>query len=340
MLRRITARTLRLEMLEDRHALAGNVLVALTEGQLTILGDDEANGVNITYDVATAKYFVAGRDMGGSATQINGGATPAEFTGVKHVQVWLSAGDDCLDFGAADQLYTTIAQKLAIDMGSGNDTVELGRAGNNAGGADPVLHRLYVNKGIYVDLGPGDDDLEVANLKTNKSLIVKAGDGNDEVKFATEFTPAGAPGAQLFPVVIKGNLHVHLGQGDDSLTLLHAVVGQNIKINDPNGASIVAIADVVGNENLDINTGNANDQVILNFVRADQLNVETGGGDDDVKIEHSKFKRLNVRLNGGEDDLTIRTSRTSQFAYLDGGGEGAHFSHRQCALRGLVSRRM
>jgi len=334
------ARKLGLESLEDRLAMAGNVVAVLTEGQLTILGDDEANGVNVVYDVATGKHIISGKDAGAAATQINGGTTPVEFTGVKHVQVWLGAGDDCLDFGAADQLYTTIAQKLSIDMGGGNDSVELGRAGNYAGAADPVLHRLYVNKGIYVDLGTGDDDLEVANLKTNKSLIVKAGDGNDEVKFATEFTPTGAPQATLFPVVVKGNLHIHLGLGDDSLTLLHAGVGQHVKIVDPAGASMIAIADVVGNEKIDINTGNANDQVILDYVRADQLSINTGGGDDEVKIEHSRFKRLNVQLGGGEDDLTIRNTRSTQYAYLDGGGEGADLSHRNNALRGLVKRRL
>ena len=60
----------------------------------------------------------------------------------------------------ADQFYTTIPKKLAIDMGSGNDTVELGRAGNYVGANRPgMIHRLYVNKGIYVDLGAGDDEL-------------------------------------------------------------------------------------------------------------------------------------------------------------------------------------
>ena len=337
---RRACRTLRCELLEARHAMAGNVVAVLTEGQLTILGDDLANGVNVSFDVATGKHTVSGRDMGGSATQLNGGTEPAEFTGVKHVRVWLGAGDDCLDFGAADAVYTAIAQKLAIDMGGGNDTLELGRAGNAAGAADPVVHRLYVNKGIFVDLGSGDDDLEVANLKTNKSLIVMAGDGNDEVTFATEHTPTGAPSAMLFPVVAKGNLHVHLGQGDDSLILLHAAVGQNMKILDPAGAAMIAIADVVVAEKISINTGNANDQVILDYVGADDLNINTGGGDDEVKIEHSRFKRLNVHLSGGEDEVAIRHSRTSQYALLDGGGEGADLKHRNNALRGLLRRRM
>ncbi len=331
-----------METLEDRHALAGNVVAAVTEGQLTILGDAQANGVNIVYDVATKTHRVHGIDQGGSATSINGqlgSALAPAFSGVKHINIRLAEGDDALTFGAAGQLYTTVPKKLAIDMGSGNDTVELGRAGNYTGATGPMVHRLYVNKGIYVDLGAGDDELKVANMKTNKSLIVMAGGGNDDVIFATEFTATGAPQATHFPVVIKGNLHVHLGQGDDSLVVLHAGVGQNVRIVDPGGTSTIAIADMAVNEKMSINTGHANDQVILDFVAADQLNMNTGNGDDDVKIEHSRFKRLNVQLSGGKDDLTIRTSRTSQYTYLDGGGEGAGLSHRANALRGLVRRR-
>jgi hypothetical protein len=333
-------RQLAVESLETRHALAGNVVAVLTEGTLTILGDQQANGVNIYYDVATSKHVVSGRDSGGSATEINGAASPAEFAGVRHVQVWLGAGDDRLDFGTAGQCYTRVPQKLSIMMGDGNDTVELGRAGNAVHGADPVYHRLYVNKGIYVDLGSGDDQLAVANVKTNKSLIVKAEGGNDEIAFATEFTAGGATAPTLFPVLIKGNLHIHLGLGDDELTLLHARVGQNVKIVDPAGAAVIAAADVGVAEKFDLNTGNANDQVILDFVAADQLNLHTNGGADDVKIEHSRFKRLNVRTGSGADDLTLRTSRTTQFCYLDGGEGGADFSHRSNVLRGLVRRRL
>jgi hypothetical protein len=333
------ARRLQVETLEDRHALAGNVVAVLTEGQLTILGDDQANGVNIVYDVATGKHIVSGKDAGGSGTQINGAAAPAEFTGVKHLQVWLGAGDDCLDFGAADQFYTTIPQKLVIDMGSGNDTVELGRAGNYGGATGPMVHRLYVNKGIYVDLGAGDDELKVANMKTNKSLIVMAGDGNDDVTFATEFTPTGATEASRFPVVIKGNLHVHLGQGDDTLILLHAGVGQNMRIADPAGPAMIAIADLAVNERISIETSTAIDHVILDYVAADDLNINTGGGEDHVKIDHSRFKRINVNLSSGDDELTIRNSKSTQYAYLDGGGEGADLSHRANTLRGLVRRR-
>ena len=337
---RLAACRLRLESLEARHALAGNVIAMLTEGTLTILGDEQANGVNMVFDVASGKHIVSGTETGGSATEINGGTTPAEFSGVKHVHVMLGEGDDVLDFGAADQIYTGIAQKLAIDMGSGNDSVELGRAGNGPGATDPVYHLLYVNKGIWIDLGAGDDELSVASLKTNKSLIVLAGDGNDAIDFATEFTPTGAAGATQFPVIAKGNVHLHLGHGDDTLTVLHVRVGNNLKILDPQGASNVSLTDVDVRRKVDIKTGHSVDQVSLDYVSASHVSMNTHGAEDDVSIEHSRFKRMNVQTGGGNDDLDVRWSRSTQFTFLDGGDQGGDVSLRGNALRGMIKRRL
>ena len=53
-------RAVAMEPLEDRLAMAGNVVAVLTEGRLTILGDDTANGVNIVYDVATGNFTPEG----------------------------------------------------------------------------------------------------------------------------------------------------------------------------------------------------------------------------------------------------------------------------------------
>jgi hypothetical protein len=250
-------------------------------------------------------------------------------------------GDDKLDFGAADQVYTAVGKgKLTIEMGSGNDEVQLGKAGNDPSQTTDVRHRLYVNKGIHVDLGAGNDLLKAANLKTNKSLIVMAGDGNDSIHFATEFTLSGQTEPTVFPLQIKGNLHVHLGAGDDQATIQHVVVGQHVRVLDPIGASIVKVCYVALNEKLEIITGHQADDVTLDHVMADDLQLQTNGGNDDVKIDHSRFKRMNVRTGAGSDDLILRNSRTTWVTYLDGGDGGADYSQRNNSLRGLVRRRL
>ena len=333
-------RPLGLEPLEDRSLLAGNVVAVLTEGTLSVLGDDAANGVQVVYDVATGKHRVLGTIQGGFPTSINGqpAETIAEFSGVKNVDVRLGAGDDKLDFGAADHFYTLVSKRLSIDAGSGNDEVVLGKAGDDS--AATAEHHVYVAKGIWINLGDGDDQLEVANLKTNKSLIIEAGDGDDEIKFATEFLPEGETEADLFPVKVRGNLHVHMGQGDDELTLLHVLVGQNLLVRDPAGGGVITITDVAINEKFDVATGDGEDQVNLDMIAADELQLHTNGAPDDVNIDHTRFKRVNIKTGSGADDLTLRNSRTTYITYLDGGEGGADYSSRGNILRGLVRRRL
>jgi hypothetical protein len=316
----------------------------LTEGTLAIWGDDSGNGVNIVYDVATARHIVRGTIAGGFPTSINSqpdSSPPAAFAGVKNIHVRLGLGDDRVDFGAADQVYTGLAKgKLTIEMGSGNDEVELGRAGNDPSQTTNVRHRLYVNKGIHVDLGAGNDLLRAAYLKTNKSLIIMAGDGNDHVTFATEFTPAGATEPNVFPLQIKGNLHVHLGQGDDQATLQHAFVGQHLKVLDPAGAAVIKVCYVGVNKQIQLSTGSQNDDVTLDYAVADELHVSTSGDNDDVTIDHSRVKRLSVKTGSGADDLVLKNSRTTWTTYLDGGEGGADYTQRNCSLRAPVRRRL
>lgn len=333
-------RPLRFEALENRTLMAGNVVAVLTEGTLTILGDEAANGVRLVYDVDTGKHSVVGTDWGGFPTAINGAAEPVEFTGVENVDLRLGAGDDRLDFGAADEFYTRIEKKLTIDLGDGNDTCILGRSGPATGPVGEAAHHLYVKKAVFVDLGQGDDTLEVANLKTRKSLTVRGRAGNDTVTFATEFTPTGATEPSLFPVIVLGHLNFHLGEGDDELAVLHALVGQHLQAIDPSGASVVSIIDVRINEKLRVVTGNQDDAVTVEMVIADDLQLHTNSGKDDVFINQCRFKRMNVHTGSEADDLTLRNSRTTYVTYLDGGDGGADFSQRNNILRGLFKRRL
>jgi Ca2+-binding RTX toxin-like protein len=120
-------RTLGYESLERREVMAGNVVAVLTEGTLTILGDAADNGINIRYDANTKKHIVSGTDCGGEPTLINDLAEDAAFSGVRSIIVRAGAGNDRLDFGAVDHLFTRVDKKLTIMMGDGDDTVELGR---------------------------------------------------------------------------------------------------------------------------------------------------------------------------------------------------------------------
>jgi hypothetical protein len=343
--RRPPARNLGFESLERREVLAGNVVAVLTEGTLTILGDAADNGVNIRYDANTRKHIVSGTDCGGTPTLVNDLAAEAAFSGVRSIVVRTGAGDDRLDFGAVDHLFTRVDKKLTIMMGDGSDTVELGRAGYTDASDGPVRSRMYVGKGIYVDLGSGDDQLDVANLKSNKSLIVHGRGGDDTINFKTELVepddgdPETDEETTYFPVDIRGNLHLHLSSGEDAVLIKHTRVKLNLHIKDPLDAAQVSLENVAVGGTLIINTDEKADEIELDHVSAKQIKVKTGSGNDEVVIEHSRAKRLYVELEGGEDELTLRRSRTTQTTYLNGGASGADLTQSGNVLRGLVRRR-
>ncbi|MCU0877140.1 MAG: hypothetical protein MUF06_05025 [Pirellulaceae bacterium] len=338
-------RTLGYESLERREVLAGNVVAVLTEGTLTILGDAEGNGINIRYDANTKKHIVSGTDCGGEPTLVNDLAEDAAFSGVRSIIVRGGAGNDRLDFGAVDHLFTRVDKKLTIMMGDGDDTVELGRAGHTDAGDGPVRSRMYVGKGVYVDLGSGDDQLDVANLKSNKSLIVQGRGGDDTISFKTELVepddsdPETEEETQYFPVEVRGNLHLYMSSGEDTVDIKHTAVKLNLHIQDPQDTAKISLENVAVGGTLIVNTGKAADEIELDHVSAKQVKVKTGSGGDEVTIEHSRAKRLYVELEGGEDKLTLRRSRTTQTTYLNGGASGADLTQSGNVLRGLVRRR-
>jgi hypothetical protein len=334
--KRPATKRLLVERLEDRHLMAGNVTANVSNHALVVWGDDAANGVVLTYDSTTQKYGVAGSDTGGAPTTVNGQDTSggaALFAGVNHVYVGLNGGDDQLQVGSAEAVDFVLRQWLSIDMGDGDDKVILGSAGNAAGGAAPVAVDLRIGTSVNVNLGAGNDEVDLANMDVGLNLNVFAGDGDDKVDFDTEFTPAGATAPQFFPVRVHGGSTLSLGGGADELKMNHFAVLGSLTILDGAGAANISIANGDVSKTLTINTGDEADVVVVDNVRAKQLSINTNGGSDDVTINGSAFTGLYVRLGAARDKLTISHSRTSLVTSLDGGAGGSAFINTSNSLR-------
>jgi large repetitive protein len=334
-------RPLRLEQLENRQLMAGDVLAQVTGQMLVLWGDAADNGVMLTYDSATQKYRVSGQDAGGSPTTINGLDTSlpenvVEFSGVRSVYVGLNGGNDNLAVGSDAAVDTVIERWLTIDMGDGDDTVTLGTSGNPAGGAAPIAHSLDIGTSLNVNLGAGNDHLSLANTEVGLSLSVLAGDGDDQVDFDTEFTGPG--GAELFPVHVERNATISLGGGADELTLKNATIRGTLTVLDGAGAADIELSNINARKRISINTSGEADQISLAFVRAKQLSMNTNGGIDDVTLSNSKFTTLNIKLGAARDHLDISRTRTSLAAHLDGGDGRATLRSSANALHGLWRR--
>lgn len=144
----------RVESLEDRTALSGNVQAAVIGGVLTLSGDDAANQIVIS---GTGKHSVMLRSLDG--TTING-QTSLYVGGIEGgLNVRMGGGDDNLT------IFSLRAGGLNVDLGDGNDSFAMTdadyRAGTEirAGAGDDIvsLHGSGFRRYVFVDTGTGND---------------------------------------------------------------------------------------------------------------------------------------------------------------------------------------
>ena len=306
-------KVLRVERLENRELMAGDVLAHVEGPMLIIWGDAADNGVTLTYSSATQSYRVSGRDAGGSATTINGLDTSqpgniVEFSGVNQVYVGLNGGNDDFEVGSAAAVDTVIEKWLSIEMGAGDDVVRLGAAGNAPSGRAPIAQALDVGTSLNVNLGAGDDQLSIGNAEIGLGLHVLAGDGDDSVTFDTEFTPSGASEPTIFPIRVNGSVLVSLGGGADVLSMKNASLQRSLNVLDGVGVADIELSNVNVTKRIDIHTGGDADDIDLVKVRAKQLAMNTNGGIDDVSLDNCRFTTLNIKLGAARDNLRIERS--------------------------------
>jgi len=184
---KIAKKGLRVESLEVRAMMAGDVKVTVNDGVLKIVGDYKANGVEVT-QLANGNYEVSGITWGGSATKINGSTSPKEFAAHyvrDDIRVDLGSGDDAL------RVYDLFApDDIEIKTGDGKDIVN--------------VVDVYVKDDLLIDTGKGDDSATVSGSTIKEVLSIKTGTGNDKIN--VEYTD------------IYKLLAIHAGDGNDKIT--------------------------------------------------------------------------------------------------------------------------
>lgn len=326
---RAASRRLALESLENRMLMAGNISASVAGQTLRITGDDVANGVAIVYDAGAKIYHVSGLDAAGEPTRINGRDTSVEavqFRRVSRIILETRGGDDIIDLGSGN---IRIATHLTIDAGTGNDTVILGQAGNEAD-LNNLPAQLRTGASLNVVLGEGNDSLELANIIVGTHLRLDAGLGDDLIEFDPEFVipPDGPNPEQILvsPIKIFGSLAADLGAGLDEFDARHVAINGRLQIVDAAGPTEIDLFNVKVGSRVDITTGDDVDLIALDFVLTQGLSINTKGGADEVVIDNSRFRTANVQLGAGFDDLVISNTRVSERTVLDGGEDSALFA--------------
>lgn len=186
---RRNARKLRLQSLEARECMAGNVTAVINAGILVSLtGDNSANQVSLVSNGS-------GYNLAGMGTTINGSNSVRSVNGISpNLTINMNKGDDYVLIANA-----RIGQDLTINLGDGDDTL--------------ILQNVNIGRNAAITAGNGNDTLSIQSVDvgtnttgTNGNLNITTGAGRDSVT--------------LVSLSIRRQLFADLGDGDlDYLTV-------------------------------------------------------------------------------------------------------------------------
>jgi hypothetical protein len=257
---------LRMEFLENRVALAGDVAAALEGSLLVVARDQLANDLAIVQNAAGDVTLT-----GLNGTTVNG--MPSRT----FIRPNLNAAEIRLE-GGHDRLSITglrTGNDLNVDLGAGNDTANIqASVGGNLGvkgeaGNDSVTVRgSRIGLDLNVEMGIGTANVNLRNLTVGNNTTVISDAGNDRVTLSN--------------LRMAGDLNVETKAGADNVQASLISARSFTAITDL-GADIVSATDISVSEDVSVETGDHADRVTLTRVSAgNSVKVNTDSGNDVV----------------------------------------------------------
>jgi hypothetical protein len=326
-------RTLRLEQLERRCLLAGDVSAVLKGGDLIITGDQDPNDPHEAIKIECVAHdwyhpLNTYRVSGIGGTRVNGSLDPLAIPNVtRHVSVDLKTGKGevatDLDehgtyFWVAGDLTVKNTATVSIRYAqiSGKVTVD--------GGSVVTLHGIMgaPNKETRVRAGTENDKINVDAVIHGK-LTVDTGAGDDEVVLdhstvyydATLKTAAGKDSVTVQNYSwLHGRLNVDTAAGNDSVAVVSSALDRDVSVNTGDGDDLVRIDDSTLSGKLTVETGKGDDTVGMDpSTISRDANVKTGDGDDEVVLEQvALLAKLSVDTGNGADEVGMFESTAQQ----------------------------
>jgi hypothetical protein len=317
-------RKLRLEFLESRAMLAGNVSVSVSGGNLVIRGDNADNGVLIQ-QIDADSYAVTGISVGTETTITDGGANVsgggANGTAIADgvtgdVNIDLRGGDDILGVGNDVDALVALAlefnPELVLDVGdavslegtlSVNDDLTI-RTGD---GEDLIGVIANVDDVADIDSGRHDDGLGVINSTIGNDLLIRTNSGVDGAlvretgidDLLSIITSNDADLVQIETAFTRRAV-IDTGSGDDAVIVNAFDVDREIVVVTASGEDAVNMQSFSAGTNLVVNTGSHDDvEVSLTSFNVDgAVTVVTGSGNEGF-VELVAFDARNVVLDTG-----------------------------------------
>jgi hypothetical protein len=260
--------------------LAGDVVIKVSHGTLTVTGD--AAGNNIEVDQTAAGFKITGKN--GENFKIKGQADtagPVDVPGVKDLKFNLKGGEDSVTLKGLGKT-VALARNINVNLGAGPDHLYIG-------------HGKLSGK-VTVEAGQGDavadkDQLELESLDIAKDVGVTSGKGNDVILLDDD--------------AIGRNLTINAGQATgatDTVQINGVGVAGNAKLTTTDGNDNIFLTGLSAKK-ATVNTGGGNDAIFVNVVFLDQALIQLGKGDD--MFEFDGPLTLNgpkkSKINGGTE---------------------------------------
>ena len=321
------AKVLRLEGLENRTLMAGDVTVAVVSGVLEIAGDTADNSIQI-------KQSGAGWKVQGIGTTINGNNGAQTFTGVTGIEIDLGAGNDLIRATkgtlSGDLLISDLVGRTVIDLSKINAS-NIGISTFDQTDAI-TLNKCTATDGISIEsfgtAQDGADTITVIKSSAGTTFDIGTGTGNDviTIKSATagEAFVVGAFNAgtsdQDVVTITKSSsgdeFDVLTGDGPDTVTLSKVLSGADLRVlafdsTGDNGIDTVSIVKSGAVGSLEIETGDGLDVVaVVKSTAGDDILISTGATANDA----GDILTL-TQLNAG-NDIIITTGDGTDTATL------------------------
>lgn len=318
-------RRFRLETLEQKKMLAGDVLASIADGLLLIEGDELSNEIAITSGEQPGSYVIQGLD--GTRISLDGAADSTEadpgvvvVQGVtRGIRANMGDGDDRV---VVNNLRTR--GNIAIRTGSGDDTVRVGelreepvavREGTPEAEAEAQGPAVEIGRSLRIHTGDGDDSVLVQDVAGRGRLHVATGGGDDTVRIGRRAQePAPDNGGENPTDEVLAEVAADAGARPDT----DFRAGVRVRLG--NGDDTASVSNTSTRQRLAVGGGAGDDTIRLSGVHARSILVRGGQGNgaDTVDIRDSATRVLFAALGGGDDVLNLGGVR-ARLALLSGG---------------------
>ncbi|MAI30257.1 MAG: hypothetical protein CMM07_01135 [Rhodopirellula sp.] len=284
-MRKANQRSLRVQALESRNPLAGNIIGNLV-GTTLALGGDAADNQLVVTEVAPNQIQVTGL----TGTTINGAPSQLFASNlIESVIIRTAEGEDQVKVENLS-LTDTSNGYLGIFTSRGNDTVK--------------LLNVTTTQQIRVDAGSEDDRITARQTSTNGLFLVNGESGDDHVRLSW---------------VKAKDLKVETHQGVDRVSMYRAKALNDIAVNTGEDTDYIRLSRLKAGNDIEIRSEDGDDVLSTNGMKAAQdVIVKTSSGDDLAWMYRTTAGRnVVVAMDDGNDRLTMRDTNAVDNLFME-----------------------